>query len=129
MQTPSIQSFYQKEVTSSPPVSSVNNNEPGSSLNDGFTDAEVKTATHPLPQIWIPKRPYQERTISELQVGRDCVKFRARIVNFSGSKHPRPSLSPGYIFFVLKDDTGAIAASCPMRLRACSLSQSADRLP
>ncbi|KAL2020908.1 hypothetical protein VTK56DRAFT_7795 [Thermocarpiscus australiensis] len=107
MEPPSIQSFYRKEASSSPPKPT----DSGSSRNDKFTPEEIEVALRPLTQVWKPKGTYEQVTIADLQPGPGKVRFTARIVNFSLSKDGpnRPMLPQGFHFLVVKDNTGAVA--------------------
>ncbi|KAK3947518.1 hypothetical protein QBC32DRAFT_270655 [Pseudoneurospora amorphoporcata] len=108
MVIPPIQSFYQKE----PPASSAFSQ---TSTLQGSPEANLAgTNREPLTATWKPQGTYQRVNISQLQPGRGKVRFMGRIVNICPAKpdhQPRAlsSLTSGFHFMVVKDDTGVVA--------------------
>ncbi|KAK3327159.1 hypothetical protein B0T19DRAFT_441177 [Cercophora scortea] len=116
MPSSSIQSFYQKETSSSPPRPPHMAPRPyrpdAPRLSDGYAPAEAGAARRPLTQTWKPQGTYEEKSIGGLQLGPTKVRFIGRIVNFTSAKDGRPKLSllpQGFHFLVVKDNTGAVA--------------------
>ncbi|KAK0616078.1 hypothetical protein B0T17DRAFT_592697 [Bombardia bombarda] len=111
MNFPSIQSFYQKEVT---PKTHGPSKLLIQAQDAGFTSTEVQAALRPLTQPWNPTGTYEPVAIAELEPGpRQKVRITGRLVNFSPSSEDREpkwgSVPQGYHLLVVKDDTGVVA--------------------
>lgn len=110
-QFPSIQSFFQPEVS---PTKSKASSSPPIEVGDGFTAGEVEATLHPsgLPK-WQPRGTYDEADIESLVPGPRCVALMGRVVNFYDLHTPskKPRAAKGCLKLAVKDDTGTIDAS------------------
>ena len=108
-QVPSIQSFFQPEVPSSPSTLKHSTNNPG----DGFTSSEIEIALHPTLHQWQPRTDYEELNLGSLNPGPKCVLLVGRIANFydQPTASKMPQAANGCLKITLKDDTGAIVVS------------------
>ncbi|KAL8759104.1 MAG: hypothetical protein Q9199_000986 [Rusavskia elegans] len=105
-QSPSIQSFFQPETSTTQPAVT-DNDEDG----NGFTTTEVKAFLYSTPHAWKPRVQYEDVQIAKLVSGARCVHLVARLVNFydqptSTSKLPHPSKR--CLNVLVRDDTGMI---------------------
>ncbi|KAK3378101.1 hypothetical protein B0H63DRAFT_562159 [Podospora didyma] len=90
MVSPSIQTFYRKETSPSPPKPSKMQHI-SKTQNDGFTSAEIAATLRPLTRAWKPKGVHEYVTIDQLQAGpcrikllatgieHDCLRFGVRV--------------------------------------------------
>ena len=110
-QFPSIQSFFQPEV--SPAQEDKASNSP-LAAGDGFTAEEVEATIFPpsLPH-WQPRGIYEEVDIETVIPGPGCVTIMGRVVNFFVLETPSkaPHAAKGCLKMVIKDDTGALVVS------------------
>lgn len=103
-QSPSIQSFFQPETSTTQPAVT-DNDEDG----NGFTTTEVKAFLYSTPHAWKPRVQYEDVQIAKLVSGARYVHLVARLVNFydqptSTSKLPHPSKR--CLNVLVRDDTG-----------------------
>lgn len=114
-QFPSIQSFFQPEVSPSKAKAPTG---PPVATGDGFTAAEVEATMHPtsLPK-WQPRGTYYDADIDSLAPGPRCVALVGRVVNFYDLYTPskRPQAAKGCLKLAVKDDTGVIDVSTDPR--------------
>ncbi|KAI5927094.1 hypothetical protein F4810DRAFT_429913 [Camillea tinctor] len=108
---PSIQTFYSRELASSPPIG--NNSEPYHlNTGDGFTSSEIDAVIDPQSRPWQPPRSYKACSIALLQGGANNYQISGRIVNFSTFS----ASSPGHISYftlVVSDGTAIIVVRKP----------------
>ena len=118
-QHPSMQSFYQREVSVAKEVSEAEPARQG----DGFTEEELAAALDPLNHKWNPECEYEELGIGRLVPGPRAVTFAGRIVNINtvhGRSQKQPKAS-GWHYLIAKDDTAAISVCSRLSLgsRSC----------
>jgi len=110
-QFPSIQSFFQPEVS---PAKKDKASNSSLAAGDGFTAEEVEATILPrsLPQ-WRPRGIYEEVDIETLIPGPGCVTIMGRVVNFFFLETPSkaPHAAKGCLKMVVKDDSGALVVS------------------
>ena len=110
-QFPSIQSFFQPELSPNKPQAL---SSPQTLIGDGFTTAEVEATIHPcsLPD-WQPRGTYDEADIGSLAPGPRCLALMGRIINFYDFQTPsnKPTAAKGFLKLRVKDDTGVIEVS------------------
>lgn len=110
-QFPSIQSFFQPEVSPTKPKAP---SSPPTEVGDGFTVGEVEATLHPtgLPK-WQPRGTYDDADIESLVPGPRCVALMGRVVNFYDMHTPskKPRAAKGCLKLAVKDDTGVLDVS------------------
>ena len=109
-QFPSIQSFFEKEVSLEKGLGGRANHKV--STHNGFTETEIKAALLPKYTLhkWLPRGEYQTVDINTLVPGPGCVTLMGRVVNFYDQHTPskKPQAAKGCLKIVIKDDTGAL---------------------
>jgi len=119
-QAPSIQSFFQPEVSSAQRPRKRKHNEANEDNNgDGFTSSELQSALHPTLHQWQPKGTYEEMDIGSLAPGPGPVALMGRVVNFYDQvmTSKMPQAAKGCLKVLVKDDTGTFAVGVPPRYR------------
>lgn len=103
---PSIQSFFQPEISPSRNPATTTPCETG----DGFTVEEIEATLQPKLHKWQPRGSYKEVEIGSLVPGPGCVALMGRVANFYDQATPSkaPQAAKGCLKVIVKDDTGAL---------------------
>lgn len=106
-QFPSIQSFFQPEVSSAKRPATTG---PLSEAGDGFTLKEIEATLQLKLHKWQPRGHYEEVEIGSLVPGPGCVALMGRVVTFydQTTASKAPQAAKGCLKVVVKDDTGAL---------------------
>ncbi|KXH54471.1 hypothetical protein CSAL01_00627 [Colletotrichum salicis] len=108
MSASSIQTFFPREVSTTP--HSASRDRTGPPRVDGFTQAEIESGHNPLDRIWNPSEEYSEVRIGQIELGPNRICFTGRVVNYtpalldSKNNYSRPAHQ-----LIVVDGTGAIA--------------------
>ena len=107
-QSPSIQSFFQPEVPTTPTPTRATNLP--TATGDGLALEEVES-TKPTLHRWRPRCAYHEVDIGSLEAGPGCVMVVGRVVNMRDEKQSSnmPYAAKGHLRLIIKDDTGALS--------------------
>ena len=110
-QFPSIQSFFQPEVS----TAQVQVPTPPSEAGDGFTSEEITSVLEPTLHEWHPRNAYEDTEIGALVPGPGCVTLTGRIVNLYDQQvlGEAPKAARGCLRLLVKDDTGVVSVRIP----------------
>lgn len=113
-QSPSIQSFFQPEIPTTPTPTKGKNR----SADTGAGFSEVDPTLKPQLHRWQPRCAYNELNIDNLDAGPGCIMVVGRVVNMSDEKQSSnmPHTAKGHLKLIVKDDTGALSVRLPLHL-------------